>query len=183
MKKTKDEFTIEDMVRIGINAGIDYIKKHEEVKIGKRKDRRLRNTKLLLKIYRTLKKHLDISDITLNSLKDEELTSILDTLDFDLEEEKLIHSIVVSSKRTALLVKHLDMTLDYLKYRSKSKHKPLIYNCIYELFIKESENDVAPTYEEVCEQLHISQSSLSRYLNEAYEILAITNFGCDAITL
>ena len=183
MSKTIDELEIEDVIKLGINAGINYIKQQEELKIGKRKDRRLRNTKLLLKIYRTLKKHIDISDITLSSLKDEELTSILDTLDFDLNEENLIHSIVISSKRTALLVKHLDMTLDYLKHRAKSMHKPLIYNCIYELYINESENDAAPSYEEVCEKLHISQPTLSRYLNQAYEILAITNFGCDAIRL
>ena len=90
MNKTINELEIEDIIKLGINAGINYIKQQEEIKIGKRKDRRLRNTKLLLKIYRTLKKHLEISDITLNSLDDEELTSVLDTLDFDLEEEKLI---------------------------------------------------------------------------------------------
>lgn len=183
MNKTINELEIEDIIKLGINAGINYIKQQEEIKIGKRKDRRLRNTKLLLKIYRTLKKHLEISDITLNSLDDEELTSVLDTLDFDLEEEKLIHSIVVSSKRTALLVKHLDMTLDYLKHRAESMHKPLMYNCIYELYISETENDVSPSHDEVCEKLHISNPTLSRYLNQAILILAVTNFGCDALVL
>ena len=71
MSKTIDELEIEDVIKLGINAGINYIKQQEELKIGKRKDRRLRNTKLLLKIYRTLKKHIDISDITLSSLEDE----------------------------------------------------------------------------------------------------------------
>ena len=63
MSKTIDELEIEDVIKLGINAGINYIKQQEELKIGKRKDRRLRNTKLLLKIYRTLKKHIDISDL------------------------------------------------------------------------------------------------------------------------
>ena len=75
MSKTIDELEIEDVIKLGINAGINYIKQQEELKIGKRKDRRLRNTKLLLKIYRTLKKHIGISDITLSSLKDEQITT------------------------------------------------------------------------------------------------------------
>ena len=50
MSKTIDELEIEDVIKLGINAGINYIKQQEELKIGKRKDRRLKNTKLLLKI-------------------------------------------------------------------------------------------------------------------------------------
>lgn len=183
MNKTITDLEIEDIIKLGINAGINYIKQQEELKTGKRTDKKLRNTKLLLKIYRTLKAHIDIADKTLNSLDEEELLNVIDEIDFDLNEENLVHSIVISQKRTALLVKHLDMCLEYLKYKSESIRKPGIYQIVYALYIKDYGNDIIPTYEQICEDLHISQSTLSRNLNSALLELSVLNFGIDSIKL
>ena len=181
--KTKDELSIEDIIKLGINAGIEYIQKQEEIRTGQKNDRRLRNTKLLLKIYRSLKKHVEISGATLTALDAYGLADILDTLDYDLSEEKLVHSIFRSKERTALLLKHVDTCLDYLKWYSKSIGRPVMYNIIYEMYIAENDDNRVLNQEEVCEKLHISQSTLSRNLNAAILELSILNFGIDSIRI
>ena len=52
----------EEAVKIGVREGIKYIKEQEYHKTKKRYDRRLRNTRMLLKHYRNLKIHDKLAD-------------------------------------------------------------------------------------------------------------------------
>ena len=81
MSKTIDELEIEDVIKLGINAGINYIKQQEELKIGKRKDRRLRNTKLLLRNYRMLSAHCTSAIYDAKQVVDENAIDILDLME------------------------------------------------------------------------------------------------------
>jgi len=120
-----------EIIKIATEAGVAAAIKHIEQQKNKQKksrnDKRLHNTKLLLKHYNILKDHcqnsIDNLDQITHDNKDDNAIDILDSLD-DCTTDIYIESIKRSVGRTYIIIKHIDTMLDlYESYCSKS-NKP-----------------------------------------------------------
>ncbi|WP_061342891.1 hypothetical protein [Clostridium botulinum] len=183
----KDEaMSYEEAIRVGIREGINYIKQQEYSKTTKRYDRRLRNTRLLLKQYRKLNVHNIESVKSINRIKDNNAIDILDDVESIDDEEQYIQALSRTKVRTVIIIKHINKMLKYYEIicNHEGENKRRGYKAIKRLYIdpiKESEK--IPRYESVAEELDISVKTVSRDVKDAIEDLSSLFFGIDGIKL
>lgn len=181
----KNNITYEDAVKIGIREGIKYVKEQEYHKTTKRYDRRLRNTRLLLKHYRTLKAHDKIADTSTNKIYEENAVDVLDDVESIDDEEQYVQAISRTKLRTLIIVGHINKAMNYYKAicKSEGKSKERRFNIIKFMYIEPSKDDIIPTYEEVAEHFGVNIKTVSRDVRAAIEDLSILFFGIDGIKL
>jgi hypothetical protein len=105
------EKIIEIGTQVGVKTALETLKKERDEKRKSRYDRRLRNTRLLLREYRKLMIHRE------ESVKSNKRA--IDSLD-ELEDECFtsslyIESISQSKERTAIIISHIDKMLEIFK--------------------------------------------------------------------
>lgn len=181
----ENNITYEDAVKIGIREGIKYVKEQEYNKTKKRYDRRLRNTRLLLKNYRGLAAHNRIANKSINKVSQENAIDLLDDIESIDDEEQYVQAISRTKIRTMIIIKHIDKVLRYYENICNSEGNSALrkYRIIESLFINKFENDIAPTYEEIACQLSISTKTVARDVQDAIKDLSILLFGVDGIRL
>lgn len=172
----------EEAVKLGIREAIKYIKEQEYNKKNKMYDRRLRNTRLLLKNYRSLQFHKKMCVNIKNNINEKNALDILDDFDFEDNAEQYIQSIARTKTRTKLMLDHIDKSLKYYKNICIADNKERKYNIIKYIYIDESSEGVK-TYEEAAEYFNLSIKTISRDTREAIEDLAILFFGIDGLKL
>ncbi|QAA31234.1 hypothetical protein [Clostridium manihotivorum] len=175
----------EDAVKLGIREGIRYIKDQEYHKTKKRYDRRLRNTRLLLKHYRSLIAHNKISENTTIRIYEKNAIDELDDLDAVDDEEQYVQALSKTKIRTLLIIVHINKALNYYEAICKSdgKAKERRYQIIRYLYIDEVEDDIMPSYEQVAEHFNYNVRTIGRDVRAAIEDLSILFFGIDGIKL
>jgi hypothetical protein len=184
----------DEAIKIGVREGIKYIKEQEYYKTTKRYDRRLRNTRLLLINYRGLMTHTRIANNSSDKIKTENAIDVLDDIESIDDEEQYIQAISRTRIRTTIMIEHIDKVLNYYKVicnageKSKGLYKQVNnkkrrYEIIKILFIDETDNDIAPTYDEVAEILDITKKTVSRDVQDAIKDLSLLLFGVDGIKL
>lgn len=175
----------DEAVKIGVNAGIKYIKEQEYYKTKKRYDRRLRNTRLLLKSYRGLISHTKMANSSINQVRNGNAIDILDDVNSIDDEEQYIQSISRTKIRTLIILEHIEKVLNYYRIicESEGGNKKRRYEIIYFLFIEKTADDIIPTYEDAAEQLNISAKTVGRDVQEAIKDLSLLLFGVDGIKL
>lgn len=180
-----ENISYEEAVKIGIREGIRYIKDQEYNKTIKKYDRRLRNTRLLLKHYRSLIIHSDFSDNVINRVYSENAVDVLDDLEAINDEEQYVQAISRTKLRTTIMVEHINKAIKYYEAicKSEGKNKIRRYNIIRFMYIDPNENQTVPTYEEVSEKFDITVKTVGRDVREGIEDLSILFFGIDGIRL
>lgn len=177
--------TYEDAVKIGIREGIKYIKDQEYHKTKKRYDRRLRNTRLLLKHYRTLKAHNLIADTTTNKIYEDNAIDVLDDIEAIDDEEQYVQALSKTKIRTLILIGHINKALGYYKAicESEGLTKERRYKIIKYMYIDPTEDDRVFNYEQVAEHFDLNIKTVGRDVRLAIEDLSILFFGIDGIKL
>jgi hypothetical protein len=175
----------EEAVKIGIREGIKYIKEQEYYKTKKRYDRRLRNTRLLLKHYRDLKVHDGLVDRSISSIYKENAIDILDDVESVDDEEQYIQAVSRTKIRTAIIVRHINKSLEYYKVvcLKGGDIKKRRYSIIKYMYIDPVENNMVPTYEEAATHFDIIVKTVGRDIRAAIEDLSILFFGIDGLKL
>ncbi|NOW84293.1 tetratricopeptide (TPR) repeat protein [Clostridium beijerinckii] len=175
----------DEAVKIGIREGIKYVKEQEYHKTTKRYDRRLRNTRLLLKHYRTLKAHNRIADSSINSVYKENAIDVLDDIEAIDDEEQYVQALSRTKIRTLIIVGHMDKAMKYYKAicKSEGKSKERRYDIIQYMYMDPREDDAIPSYEEVAEKFGLNIRTVGRDIRSAIEDLSILFFGIDGIKL
>lgn len=167
----------------GAKAALEAFEKEKSKIIKGRHDRRLRNTKLLLRNYRTLKAHcenaiFERSEIIVDNMN---ALDILDSLDDFLSSETLyIESIKRTNERTAIILTHIDEMMkifEILCYQSSVSEDQRRYRAINSLYIREP----AKTVEEIVEDEFVDQRTIYRDINIACEKLSALLFGVDGL--
>ena len=181
----EQQITYDEAVKIGIREGIKFIKEQEYYKTTKRYDRRLRNTRLLLKNYRSLTAHHHIADDSNNKIIDCNAIDVLDSIESIDDEEQYVQSISRTKLRTLITIQHIDRVLKYYEIICKAEgaNKKRKSKIIYALFIDKTTDDRMPTYEELADNLGISDKTISRDIREAIEELSVLFFGIDGVKL
>lgn len=167
--------------QIGANIAMETTKKEKEKELQSRHDRRLRNTKLLLKNYRMLKEHIENSVFDLSP--EETSENAIDILDMMWEKSNhdlQIKSIKRSVSRTAIIIKHIDTMLKIYEaycavspyYEDKRRFK-IIYMRYF---------DIEPmSIEDIADEECLAVRTVYKDINAATEKLSALIFGIDGI--
>ena len=132
---------------------------------GAQVDRRLHNTDLLLRNYRTLKA---CCENAVYESKKEEVTEVLDDIMTMKDDKVIVESIKSSSKRTTIMVRHID------KMSEKDKRR---YKVIKSLYISKQPMTIA----EISKKFGVSKVTIYDDIKIAKERLSSLFFGVDGL--
>lgn len=163
----------QEIAKIAAEAALEFYTKEQERHNRMKRDRRLRNTKLLLRNYRKFKIHCASNVSELEELRDLNSFEYLDV------EELSIEAIVKNKERTAVMVKYIDSMIEIYRILSeRGKPEDLRrFKIIYDLYISDEELSV----DELSECHKIDKRSVYRDINKACEALSSLLFGVDGV--
>lgn len=164
----------------GANAALDAFEKKKNAEIKERHDRRLRNTKLLLRHYRSFKSHVQNAIYESDLQEDENTADILELMWENNSTEAVVESIKRSATRTKLIVEHTETMLNAYKMmcmRSGNDTDKRHWNVIYDMYIAE---EMIPK-EEIAERNHIELRTVYKDVDVACKKLSTLIFGIDGI--
>jgi hypothetical protein len=175
-------------IQKGVAAGVQAAENHlEDERKQRRKDRynrRLHNTRLLFKNYRSLKHHAlgaVYTGGTANEVIKENAVDILESLDDQLIDDHLyIESIKRSQQRTRIIIEHIDEMLRYwlIDCQQSGKEENLRrYRIVFDTYIGET----YVTAEQLAEREHIEKRTVYKDIGAAMRPLSALIFGIDGI--
>jgi hypothetical protein len=176
------EIAVQRGTEAGIRAAMEYLtEERKQLKKG-RYDRRLRNTRLLLKNYRSFRNYAKNAVYKASQLK-ENAVDILDGLDeYSFDDSLYIESIKKSQQRTLIILNHIDEMLRYYKIDCEQSGKDeelRRYRIIVAYYINEQRKSA----EQIAEDEHIERRTLYKDINMALKPLSALIFGIDSMKL
>lgn len=175
----------EEIVRIAGEAGalaaLQAVERQRKRLDAEKGDRRLRNTKLLLKNYRMLTAHCEYAISEIKDVASEDPYDIIDMLDTSwIGEDAYVESIRRSTERTALMVRHIQEMLSlYRMYCEASgrEEEERRYRTIDRMYIAEKRMSAREIAESECLDLR----TVYKDIDLAVERLAALIFGIDGL--
>lgn len=169
-------------IEIGIRAAMDYLAEEKEKARKSRYDRRLRNTRLLLKNYRSFKRHAQGAIFNAKQAK-ENAIDILDGLDDGMLNDNLyVEGIKKSQQRTIIILNHVEEMLRYYKIACEQSGKDeelRRYRVIMAMYI----DDDKMTAQEIAEKENIEARTVYKDITNAIKPLSALIFGIDSIKI
>ncbi len=170
----------EKAAAIGAREAVKTFEQERKKELGKRADRRLRNTKLLLRNYHMLKKHAENSVFGRTQME-ESAFDVLESMMSMYDNEVIIESIKRSATRTAVIVSHIETMFGlYAAYCDKSQTRDIDmrrYEVIWDMYMAEDTLSV----KEIAEKQNLSKDSIYSDLKIATERLTALIFGVDGL--
>ena len=170
---------MEQAAQVGAKAGIDrYI---DEMKNSQKQrgDRRLRNTKLLLRNYRMLKLNAENSIFGRTQMQESAADILMSMMNL-YSDEVVVESIKNSATRTAIIVSHVENMIEMYNIlcdRSANEIDRRRYDVVHSLYIAEdkiSRKDIALKW-------HITVDTTYSDEKIAIERLSAMIFGVDGL--
>ena len=172
----------ENAAAIGAKEALKTFRQERENENGRRGDRRLRNTKLLLRNYRMLKEHAENSVFGRTQME-ESAFDILESMMSMYDNEVIIESIKRSATRTAVIVSHIETMFGlYAAYCDKAANRYIEkrrYEVLWDLYMA----DETLSVKELAKKYHISKDSVYSDLRMATERLTALIFGVDGLNV
>lgn len=176
------EIAVQRGTEAGIKAAMDYLAEEKKQLKKGRYDRRLRNTRLLLKNYRSFRNYAKNAVYKASQLK-ENAVDILDGLDeYSFDDSLYIESIKKSQQRTLIILNHIDEMLRYYKIDCEQSGKDeelRRYRIIVAYYINEQRKSA----EQIAKDEHIERRTLYKDINMALKPLSALIFGIDSMKL
>ncbi len=170
----------EEAAAIGAKEALNIFEKERKKEYNNRKNRRLRNTKLLLKNYHMLKEHAENSVFGRTQMEESAL-DILESMMSIYDNEVIIESIKRSATRTAVIVSHIETMFGlYATYCDNSQTREIDmrrYEVIWDMYMAENILSV----KEIAEKQHMSKDTIYMDLKVAIERLTALIFGVDGL--
>ena len=180
------EKAMEEGVRHGIEAAQAEIEKRRTGMRKNRFDKRLHNTKLLLRNFRSLKAHAceALSDAKEAQKRSKDAGNAIDILD-DIEDTAFsdhvyIDTIRQSQQRTLIIISHIEKMYELYEImaeRSKKPEKIRAANVTRDLYLVMEEM----TPDEVADKYIIDRRTVSRDVTATIEDLTPLIFGVDSL--
>ncbi|MGG1986068.1 hypothetical protein [Brevibacillus brevis] len=157
-----------------VKAAIEFLEKEKQKQQKEKRDWRLRNTKLLLKHYRSFVSHVEGARDKVTAVEYADVMTDLYSSELALE------SIKRSRQRTIVMVKFVRKMISV--YQAMCETSGLQedlrrYNIIYELYISEKKQ----TVEELAEFHNIEPRTVYNDVKNAVNTLSVLVFGVDGI--
>lgn len=173
------EMSLSEIVRmaaeVGATTAIEQYEKEKRQQQKKKHDWRLRNTKLLLKNYRTFLMHCDDIKLQIEKL-DAEILADLDSTDFAVE------SIKHSKQKTLVIVNFIQQMMWVYRYsceKSGDEDELRRYRTVEMMYI--AEEKLPPR--EIAERQKIDLRTVYKDVDKACESLSALMFGVDGVRL
>lgn len=172
---------IETASAAGAKAALERFeqeKKHQQREFA---DRKLRNTKLLLRNYHMFRENMDNS-VFGRSQMEESAADILDSMMNLYNDEIVVESIRRSATRTAIMVSHIETMVDiYQAYCFKSSNEIDMrrYEVLYDMYMA----DKLLTVKQIAKKQNISRETVYGDINIAIERISCLIFGVDGLKL
>ena len=165
---------------IGAKEALKTFEQERKKEYGQRADKRLRNTKLLLRNYHMLKEHAENSVFGRTQMKESAL-DILESMMSIYNDEVIIQSIKNSATRTAIIVSHIETMFGlYYSYCERSINRDIDlrrYNVVWDMYMAED----TLSAKEIAEKQNISKESVYSDLKVGIERLTALIFGVDGL--
>ena len=172
----------EKAAAIGANEALKTFKQEQKKEYSRRADRRLWNTKLLLRNYRMLKEHAENSVFGRTQMEESAL-DILESMMSIYDNEIIIESIKRSATRTAVIVSHIETMFGlYAAYCDKSPNRDIEmrrYEVLWDMYMVENTLSV----KEVAAKQHVSKDTVYTDIRMATEKLTALIFGVDGLKM
>lgn len=134
------------------------------------RDKRLHNTKLLMKNYDKLKNHIEkVNSDGFKGYFGEELQDALE------ENDIFLNSVLRTKARTAQMVSCIDISLEILADEYEENGTYYIYDAFYMYYIEKL------TYEDIAEKLNTGKNTPARWTKEVLNKLNILLWGVEAL--
>lgn len=180
----KQVYNLDELITIATQVGISTaFEKFENLKMEsllQRHERRLYNTRELLRNYRGLKLHAKKAVYKARFSKKLKAIDILEDLDKS-ETELFIESIKKSSAKTYIIIAHIDRMLEVYKHLceiSKDEVELNKYKAIEDYYI----NPRKISIDKIAESMSYSGRQIERYIDDAISDLTGLIFGIDGIS-
>lgn len=172
----------ENAASIGAKEALKTFQQERKCEKDRRSDRRLRNTKLLLRNYRMLKEHAENSVFGRTQMEESAL-DILESMMSMYDNEVIIESIKRSATRTAVIVSHIETMFGlYAAYCDKAVNRYIEkrrYEVLWDLYMAEDTLSV----KEVAKKQHVSRDTVYTDIRMAIEKLTALIFGVDGLNV
>lgn len=165
---------IEEVAKVAIQAMLDFQEKEKQKQQKEKRDWRLRNTKLLLKHYRSFVKHSEGIKEKMGVLEGSEAINAV------YSGELAIETIKRSKQRTLVMVQFIQRMLAVYQAMCETSVQPedrRRYQIIHAMYISEEKT----TAEQIAKYHFIDLRTVYRDINEASKALSVLIFGVDAI--
>lgn len=176
------EQIVTDGVARGIKKGIEQAKNEERLREKITYDTRIKNTRLLLKNYRSFVKACKQATFTEKELETATVEEVLDKLFCQAYDEvTVVQSILTSKKRTEIILTHIERIINFYIFeseQSKNDEKIRKAHILNDLYV---EGKYKPKINAMSEKYHISERQIRRDANSAIEEIAVLMFGIDGI--
>lgn len=166
---------------VGAKTALEKFEQERRSQHNKAVDRRLHNTKLLLRNYRMLKENVDNS-IFGRSQMEESAADILCSMMNLYDDEVIVDSIKRSATRTAIIVSHVETMLSLYKAycdRSSNDLDRRRYEVIYDMYM--AEETLKPP--QIAKKQNMSKENVYADIKIAIERLSALIFGVDGLRL
>ncbi|WP_277934744.1 hypothetical protein [Parablautia intestinalis] len=172
----------EKAAAIGAREALKTFEQERKKEYSHRTDKRLHNTKLLLRNYHMLKEHAEKSVFGRTQMKESAL-DILESMMSIYNDEVVIQSIKNSATRTAIIVSHIETMFGlYYSYCDKSIKRDIDlrrYNVVWDIYMSED----MLSAKEVAAKYNISKDSVYSDLRVGIERLTALIFGVDGLNV
>lgn len=172
----------EKAAAIGAKEALKAFEQERKKEYSSRSDRRLRNTKLLLRNYHMLKEHAQNSVFGRTQMEESAL-DILESMMTMYDNEVIIESIKRSATRTAVIVSHIETMFGlYLAYCDKSQNRDIDmrrYEVIWDMYMATEILNA----KEIAEKQQISVRNVYKDVKIATETLSALIFGVDGLNV
>ena len=171
---------INNAAKVAVKEAILTYEGQREKEQKNRSNRKLRNTKLLLRNYRMLKEHAENSVFTRIQM-DESAFDILESMMMLRDDEVIVDSIKRSATRTAIMVSHVDAMLNLFKIYCESSSNSDIEVRRYEVLKDKYMEYPQLSVKEIAEKHNMSKENVYADLKYSEEKITALIFGVDGL--
>lgn len=179
-KGQEKEYIIRLAAEIGAQAALKAYKEESERIQRENADRRLRNTKLLLRNYRMFKAHAENAVYSAQEVEDNAYDIIDLMSDRTSDSDIFVESIKCSVIRTVTIVNHVDTMLKLYETYCNNTHNPedmRRWNVIKGVYME----DPPRTIKQLANDYVCTERTIYRDIDDACEKIAALIFGIDGV--
>lgn len=181
MKKEEFDIVCQEAARIGANAAMEKLEKERRKEGKKWIDKRLHNTKLLLKNYHLLKMSVGNAIYSKRQMNESAADILCNVMNMR-DDEVIIDSIKQSTARTAVIVAHIDKMLGLYKIYCQSSGKEQErrrYDIIFKYYVSENKVSIG----QIARDMGLVRQTVYNDINAAEKALSALLFGIDSLNI
>ena len=177
-KKTLSKDTIQMIASIAAQCAVEKYAQEREAHRQQLRDKRFRNTKLLIRKYRQLRDYESNAIYTTAQLLGDGTDEVLAMLGIDSEDRYEVGRIRDNVAVTKVIMDHVDEMLSVFQRRCEKSHKPEAkrrWRILYAMYLSEDQQ----TAQEIADRENICERTLYQDIDLACEDLTSLFFGLD----